>query len=208
MKFDLLKDEDMHKINFLLHSEDMLTRCDVVEYLSDYIDDFKILNIILKMLDDKSYLVRCEVCDALYNAKEEFILEKLILRLRKEKKSIVRMYIISTICNIIKNNKSYVKYINSLKIFYKKEKSKRVIISYLVLFYSINKNDKYLNNALMYLNDSDYHIRCNVINLVNNVIDNNNLNEIVKAYNNRLKIEKVFCVRDLIENSLNCIDII
>lgn len=203
---DLSKNEDIKKVCSLLNSEDVLKRCDAVECLAEYIENLHILNIVIKMIDDKNYLVRCEVADALFNSTEELVLEKLIFRLRKEKKSVVRMHIVSTLCNIIRKNNYNYNYINSLKILFKKEKSRRVIIAYLILFYSISKNKKYLNIALLHLNNSDYHVRCNVISLVNDVLDIGNLDIIFKAYSNRLKIEKVFCVKDFIEKSIKLIN--
>lgn len=205
VEFDLNKSEDIEKIQYLLKSEDILIRCDTVEGLAEHITNPKILNILINMINDKNYLVRCEVCDALFNSEEEIVLEKLLLRLKKEKKSLVRMHIVSAVCNMVRKNKNNDRYINTLKILFNKEKSKRVIIAYLVLFYSTSKDKKYLNKALSYINDGDYHIRCNVINLINDVLDVGNTDIIVKAYNNRLKREKAFCVTDSIKRNVEYI---
>lgn len=185
-----------------LNNDDYLMRCDVVNDLAKYTDNIQILNILIEMLDDKNYLVRCEVCDALYGCKSEMVFNKLMTRIKKERSSTVRMYIISTIGSIVDCiiNKNLI--YEQLFTLSTKETSKRVIIAYMALFYLLNKDIKYIEKALFYINDSDYHIRCNVINLLNEVVDNENISIIVNLYKTRLLCEDIFCVKDLLEKSL------
>lgn len=203
--------QDQHRFENIknkLNSEDYLQRCDAVSDLAKYIDDFRVANILMEMLEDKNYLVRCEVCDALYGFKSEIVLNKLLTRIKKERSSTVRMYIISTIGSIIDcvNNKNAI--YEQLYILSTKETSKRVIIAYMSLFYLLNKDMEYINKALLYINDIDYHIRCNVINLLNEIVDNKNISIIINTYEKRLLIEDIFCVKDLLETSLKELAII
>lgn len=203
--------QDQHRFKIIenkLNSEDYLQRCDVVSDLAKYIDDFRVANILMEMLEDKNYLVRCEVCDALYGFKSEIVLNKLLTRIKKERSSTVRMYIISTIGSIIDcaNNKNTI--YEQLYILSTKETSKRVIIAYMSLFYLLNKDMEYINKALFYINDIDYHIRCNVINLLNEIVDNKNISIIINTYEKRLLIEDIFCVKDLLKTSLKELAII
>lgn len=189
-----------------LSSEDSLERWDSVDYLTDYVSDTKIRNIIIQMIDDKDYLVRCQACEALYGYVSAEILNKYIERLKNERSSIVRMYIISNITYIVNSNTIDTAFLyETLYKYYLKEKSKHSIIAYLALFYSLKKDIVYIYKALFYINDNDYHIRCNVINILNEVIDDENISIIINFYKNRLSIEEAFCVKDLLEDSIKTI---
>lgn len=194
--------DELEIIKNKLNSDDYLIRCDVVSELAKYIDNSQILNILIEMLDDKNYLVRCEVCDALYGCKSEIVLNKLLSRIKKERSSTTRMYIISTISSIVDetSNKSLI--YDKLFSLSEKETSKCVIIAYMALFYILNKNIEYIYKALFYINDNDYHIRCNVVNLLNEVIDDENIFIILYSYKKRLLYENVYCVKDLLKRSL------
>lgn len=181
-----------------LYGEDFLVRCDAVEELSFFIEEEQVLKAIIEMLNDRNYLVRCEACDALINTKSIEVLNILIFHLKKEKSSIARMYTISTICNLMKQVVYTEEVVIQLNALYSKEKSKRVLIAYLSLFYLIEKERKYIEDALEYINDEDYHIRINVINLLSEVIDNNIIDVVYNAYKNRYLIENAESVKILL----------
>ncbi len=202
MDINLTNNDDIDKIKKNLQNEDFLVRCDAVHDLSKYNDDPYVLNILIEMLGDKNYLVRCDVCDALYNTKSKKVLESLVLKLKKEKSSTARMYMVSTICGIIKNIGCSSTIKIELMSLYEKEKSKCVIIAYMSVFYLMDKNKKFIKDALCYINDKNYHIRSNVINLLNDVVDEKIFDTIIHSYKRRLEKEDVFCVKELLERSL------
>lgn len=185
-----------------LRSADFLIRCDSVEKLSQF-PEAEVLNVLIDMLNDKNYLVRCEVYEALSNFKSENILSILVNRIKRERSSTVRMYAISTICHLVKQISCNDNLIEELESLYDKEKSKRVIISYLSLMYLIEKNKKYIIKALEYINDIDYHIRCNVINLLSEVIDREVIELVCIEYNRRYLVENAQSVKILLEHEIN-----
>lgn len=82
---------------------------------------------------------------------------------------------------------------------YQKEKSKRVIIAYLALLYSIEKKRSYIAEILQNFNDNDYHIRCNVVDLICDIIDRENEEYIMQAFKERYLIEESLAVKSSIE---------
>lgn len=61
---------------------------------------------------------------------------------------------------------------NVIKQGYAKEKSTNVLLSYWCIFYLVEQDERYIQKILSYLSDEDYHIRCNVINLLADIEDN------------------------------------
>ncbi len=189
-------------IKRLLRNDDYLVRCDTIAALEMYNDNKEICDIIIEMLNDKNYLVRCEACEALYGVLDSDVLGKLMSRLKIEKSSVVRMYIVSNICQIIKSINYDFNIVDELAHLFNKEKSKRVIIAYLCVFYVMSGDKKFIYAILNYMNDEDYHIRHNAVNLLNDIVDKDNIEIVTSGYKNRLIREDAYSVRDLLERSL------
>ncbi len=188
-----------------LHSDDFLKRCDAVEYLSQFINDEKISTKIQELFYDRNYLVRCEAYDAFYNSNSVSTMEPLLNRLQTERSQCARMHICSTINSIIKQNDISDDIKKRLLKLYMEEKSPKVLIAYYGTMYLLSKDVKYIEKALAALDDEDYHIRCNVVNILYDVIDNDNKKMIFDAYNKRLVHESSIAVKTLLEESLETI---
>ncbi len=185
-----------------LQSEDFLKRCDAVEYLSQFIRDEKVSKKIQELFYDKNYLVRCEAYDAFYNSHSIRTVELLLNRLQTERSQCARLHICSTINSIIKESDLSGDMKERLTKLYMKEKSSRVLIAYHGTMYLLSKDIKYIKKILEALNDEDYHIRCNVVNVLYDVIDNDNKKMILDAYKQRLVNESTIAVKTLLKESL------
>ena len=186
----------------LLKSEDFLDRVDAVEYLAQQINNDDIASFIIECFNDKNYLVRCEAYDAFHDSKNKLVFLLLLNKLKVERSKIARMYLVSTLCGIVKNigmTESQKEFIEQI---YKKEKALNVILAYDCLLYlndgDVNRIYKVLGN----LNSENYLIRCNVINLLRDTINESNICVISTAYRNRLLIEKTDSVKCLLENEI------
>lgn len=185
-----------------LQSEDSLKRCDAVEYLSQFISDEKISKKVQELFYDKNYLVRCEAYDAFYDSHSIRTVEFLLNRLQTERSKIARLHIVTTINSIIKNNNLSDDMKEGLTKLYMKEKSSRVLIAYHGTMYLLNEDIKYIEKVLEALNDEDYHIRCNVVNVLYDVINNDNKKMILDAYKQRLVNESTIAVKSSLEKAL------
>lgn len=185
-----------------LYDKDFLVRCDAIEYLSDYFNDSYVVKEILNMFNDKNYLVRCEAYDAFYNYTSENILDVLIKALKKERSKCAKMHLCSTICSIVKVHGYTDKLVEIVNRLYETENADNVKIAYCCIMYLFDRNVEYINKVLGYINNNDYHIRCNVINLLWDIIDSQNCDNIIKVYKNQLIKETSFAVKDLLQKSL------
>ena len=198
----VLEEKDLQKAFLELKDDDVLIRCDAAASLYEYNEDEKVKEALKEALNDSNYLVRCEACDSLYGLNDRDILDCLLKALKKERSAIARMYIVSTVSSVLKeagiaeNEKSL------LISLAEKEESKRVIIAYQALLYLIDRDKDHILKALSYLNDPNYHIRCNAVNLVYDAADEEVLDIVISGFEERLKAEKVFCVEDLLKKCL------
>ena len=190
------------EIEQCLQSDDFLLRCDTIEALSIFMDEKNVQEIVISMLNDSNYLVRCEACDALSYTVSMQAQYRLLNAGKKDRSSTVRMHAIASICHSMKKGGLHEDIIEHLKLAYPKEKSQRVLLAYLSIFYLIDKDCKYVLEALRYLNDSDYHIRHNVINLLSDVIDENIIELVCGEYSKRLLIEDAQSVKTLLEQEI------
>lgn len=155
-----------------LNSVDALDRCDAIEELSENISAAGVADEIQKHFDDNDFLVRSEAYDAFYGYADTKTLEKLCYMIKKEKSKCARMHLCSTICSIIKKIGCSKQLYNVIKQSYIKEKSTNVLLSYWCIFYLVEQDKSYIQKILSYLSDEDYHIKCNVINLLADIEDN------------------------------------
>ncbi len=185
-----------------LQSEDFSERCDAIEYLSQFIDDEEISKKIQERFYDKDYIVRCEAYDAFCGFHSAKIVETLLNRLKTERSQCARMYIYATINSIIRNFDISDGMKKKIKTFYMKERSPKVLIACNATMYLLSKDIKYIEKILSYLNCEDYHIRCNVVNMLYDVIDDDNKKLIADAYKKRLLNEPAGAVADSLKKAL------
>jgi hypothetical protein len=193
--------DSINKLSNDLKNEDFLVRCDAIEALS-YLPADKVYHLIIEMLDDRNYLVRCEAFDALKNFNVDNGLDVLIKHLKRERSSMARMHAIATIRDLMEADNWPIEVVLDLKAMFAKEKSKGALIAYNTLRYKIDKDDKYIQNALDYLDDEDYHIRHNVINLLWDVIDEKVASQILNEYKKRFRIEEARSVKISLEEQI------
>jgi len=183
-----------------LNDIDEIERCDAIEYLSSFLEDDEIAIELLNMFNDRNYLVRCEAYDAFYGYNKKNIINNLIEKLQREKSKYARMYICSTLSSIVKFFPLTKKQNEAFLFCYIKEKEVNVLIGFWTILYLIEKNEKYVIEILNCINHNDYHIRCNAINFLYEVIDDKNKNLIIAAVNKRLNNEEAKSVKSLIES--------
>ena len=189
-----------------LKSKDELERCDAVEYLANNINQDKIADVLLTCFFDKNYLVRCEAYDAFYGYTKRNVLDILTKRLCSERSICARMHLCSTICSIIVLIGCNKQIENAIRNCYTKEKYIKVLISSWTILYFWEQDRVYLNKILDCLNNKDYHIRCNLINLLCD-IECMNINDIIKPkYQERLIIEDSEAVRIMLKNEIERMD--
>ena len=185
-----------------LQSEDFLDRVDAIEELSNYINEDKVSEILMKFFMDKHYLVRCEAYDAFHESSNLMVFSALLQRISKERSACARMHLISTLCGIAKKTgytETEKDYIISVC---KKERSDSVIIAYECLLYIADENINHIYKALSFLDSEKYRIRCNVINLLSDVIDEKNSSIIKEKYIEKARSDDSYAVRALLENEL------
>lgn len=185
-----------------LNSNDALSRCDAIEELSENISVIGVADEIQKHFDDNNFLVRSEAYDAFYGYADTTILDKLCYRIKKEKSKCARMHLCSTVCSIIKQVGCSKQLYNVIKQSYTKEKSTNVLLSYWCIFYLVERDKSYIQKILSYLSDEDYHIRCNVINLLADIEDSYVKQCERETFSARLESEDSEAVRVLLKDSL------
>ena len=185
----------------LKHGDD-LERCDAIEYLSSFVDNDDIAEMIIERFDDKSYLVRCEAYEAFYGYEKKCLIDTLIRRLNNDRSKCARMYICSTLISMIKIFGVNKEQTQKICDYYHNEKGLNVLIGYWCIFYQIEKKDKYIAMVLNQLTHNDYHIRCNVVNFLTEIFDSKNKEMIKSELSKQMKREGTKAVLELIEASL------
>ena len=188
-----------------LKSEDFLVRCDAIENLASALGE-KASDLIARMLDDRNYLVRCEAYDALIEIESFKEIDILLKHLRKERSSMARLHAVAAICEKLDADKTHESVIQSLKELFEQEKATRVSIAYYALFYKIEKQGKFVDLTLGYLDDADYHIRLNVINLLHDVTDENVAHHLLDEYMSRYQTEESRSVKTLLEDEIGYLE--
>ena len=200
-KFNKMSAEQM--VEFIQSIEDWFDRGEFLFVLEDYIkDNPKIEQVIIEMLNDRNYMVRSDACELLYHSESPQVLTQLMKRLRKERSSLVRMYLLDAIrssCHSLplQDDEKLL-----LLQMYKREKAARVIIQYDALFYVLFHDAQYIQNALQYLNDDDYHIRCIVIQTLSAVLDSAATEIVLHAYLKRKEEETSYAVISILDKEI------
>lgn len=185
-----------------INSDDALQRCDAIEELAKSISSEKVAEEILKCFCDKNFLVRCEAYDAFYGYTDSNIYPDLLASLKKEKSKYARMHLCSTLCSIIKKTGCTQHEFEIIHKCYLKEKKLNVLLAYWCIFYIVEKDKSYIERILSHINDRDYHIRCNVVNLLADVEDDYVKETAVSEYRTRLLKEDSLAVRSLLDKTL------
>ena len=193
-------DLSLNQVHLALISKNFLDRCDTLEFLVKFAQEPKIQQIAMEMLDDSNYLVRCSAYEILMYSSSEKVLKSIIKKLGKEKNRITRMYAVSSICNIIKNGSKFdIKTVGKLRALFENEHSSCVIIAYYSVFYLIDKDISYIRKILKFINNKSYHIRCNVINIILDILDEDNHELIFDTFEKRYNIEESEAVKSLLQ---------
>jgi len=191
------------EISSIMTSDDYLAICDVLEVLASFIAHDEIKKIFIDMTRCENPLVRCTACESLrhiYSIDTVFLLMEI---LKKEKTSTVRTYVLSSLCYIVKVGRvSIDDFLPELKVMYSKEKANEVIIGYCALFFVCGKDIQYLNMVSNYLSHKNYHIRCNAINFLYEMSDDNCKVMIINKFKKIQQIEKTGAVRSLLSKYL------
>lgn len=195
-------DIDIEEVKILLSAEDDLMRSDVVEILYDYIDETEIQEILFDSLNDRRYIVRCDVYDCIGDMKKRAALLKLLERLPYEKNKLAKMYLISAICRLEKFIQEEDKDIIHRYCNHKKQGYNGLKIACLSLKYIMEKDLSLIYDILEFLNDKDYHIRHNVINFTDIILDENNEHIVLEYYRNYKAIEEADSVKERIEKEI------
>lgn len=183
----------------MLSSSDSLDRADAIEALAKDIDNEKIKDLIKEHVNDRNYLVRCEVYEALGGCNDISLLAE---RLKSEKNKIAKMYLISAITDTIDKQNATDKIVQQINDARQKEKNINVLLAYECLYYKIDGKTEHVKNVLQELNNTDYHIRCNVINLLADIVDDVNRKIIIDAYKSHLQNGDVLCVTELLNDEI------
>ena len=197
--------DSIKKLTKNLKNKDCLIRCEAIEELSDFPEEL-VYDLVMNMMNDKNYLVRCEAYEALINIKTSKGVDILLAHLKKERNSAARAYGVAAIGSMLKLSNYTNDTILQLKNMFQREKSKRVVISYNALFYQIEKEERYIKDALAYLDDRDYHIRCTVINSLREVQDDSVVDLIYHEYKKRLEVEESGAVKTSLEEEIQWIE--
>lgn len=169
-------------------------------------NSFEGKKILIKLLEDDNELVRVNACDSLSISNSEKVIEFLKERISKDKSSMVRGYAVMSIADIaIRVNYDLEKLFSFLNKLFKKEKVKRVKISFYYAFYIFGYKE-YLSKLINELYCRSYHNRCKVIHVLNDILSKDNMSIIKLALEERLDKEKTIAVRSTINDLLQKID--
>lgn len=145
---------------------------DIEKY--DYIEEiygnprFDNIDVVLKLLSDTDEYVRIEMIEACYACEQELVRKKLFQML-KNAKGLEKGYLLLTLSYIYQDNKKKIvdilnENIHSLDVYEKVD----AYIGLIILGY-----DSYLEEVLKFLESSEYYVRCAVLNMLSELIQNN-----------------------------------
>lgn len=173
-------------------------------YGSSYFDN---IDVVLKLLSDTDECVRIEMIEACYACEQESVRKKLFQMLKKAK-GLEKGYLLITLSYIYQdNNKKIVDILNenihSLDVYEKMD----AYIGLIILGY-----DSYLKEVLKFLESSEYYVRCAVLNMLSELIQNNLIKEedlktIVNVVNKICDKEETRAVKSSIQHLFEIINL-
>ena len=143
--------------------------------------------------------MRCEAYEALEQVENSQMALVLYKRLKVDRSSTARTYAVIAILMLMKKFGYEDDLVKKLRSSFLRERAKRVNLAYLALFYYMERNIENIYNILVYIDDEDYHVRCNVVNILGLVIDNENAGIVKNAYRKRYEIESTRSVKATLE---------
>lgn len=150
-------------------------------------------------MESDDSLIRCEVYESLEQSQNDKVIISLHERIKTDRSSIARMYAVSAILALIMKHCYSEDFIKKPKISFIEKKVKRVNLTHLATLYYTEQNIDYIKKKLTCFEDKDYHIRCNVTNLLSDVIDSKNIDMVKAAYRKKYAIEQTRAVKSLLE---------
>lgn len=164
---------------------------DIEKY--DYIEEiygnphFDNIDVVLKLLSDTDECVRIEMIEACYACEQELIRNKLFQML-KNAKGLEKGYLLLTLSYIYQDNKKKIEdilneNIHSLDVYEKVD----AYIGLIILGY-----DSYLEEVLKFLESSEYYVRCAVLNMLSELIQN----DLIKKEDFKTIVNVVNKIRD------------
>lgn len=138
-------------------------------YGSSYFDN---IDVVLKLLSDNDECVRIEMIEACYACEQESVRKKLFQMLKKAK-GLEKGYLLLALSYIYQDNKKKIvnilnENIHSLDVYEKMD----AYVGLIILGY-----DSYLKEVLKFLESSEYYVRCAVLNMLSELIQNNLIKE-------------------------------
>lgn len=201
---DKISDEQLHILTRLALDKDMLIRCKVAELLINA-EGKEYRDILIKLVKDKENLVRTEAYDTLcaYPCKKvEKILES---AMKEENDEIACSYAIMSWGDVV--NELYDDITDKISIIdeirkrelIKKSEQCRLSCEYVCYFFGI---DDSFERIVSFITSDDYHIRCSVINMFLDIIDDANEQEIRRVLDEVIVKEKTKAVKSCAEKVL------
>lgn len=169
-KLEIMKDKNKYNnsdITFLeklTKIRDFEIRYEVAEVLSGR-NEIEINKIFLELLNDENELVRINARDSAYNCTSNQIIDKLKDIILNDK-YLVRGYAILSICDIANKCERKEEIQNFIESRLKVEKIKWVKATIYSFLYLLNNENKYIILLLDLLDESNYKIRCMVLNRI------------------------------------------
>jgi len=198
-----LSQELIVEINKHIYKADALDKCDLLEAISKFSYIEEVREIFVSALNDENYLVRCTVCEIMACWPIDNAFELLFKIINYDQCEDVRFYAVGSLIILFENDRN--KMLSNKQSFFTlfdQEKSKKVKIAYLLLFYFFDKDTKYIIQLLAFLNEKDYHLRCAVLHILQLVSVKDMASIILPALELRMKIEKSEAVRELLLSTI------
>ena len=196
---------DLKKLQKMSISSDSFVRSEAARYLMNFTGE-KVKNILIRLAGDKDGLVRVEALDSLSAFYSDDVENFLMNAVKAEIDELARSYAIMSWADVVfelrHNTPESSSFIDKIMA---SEKSRHCRLSCCYARY-IFGDKAALDQMLQFLNDSDYHIRCSLINLLWEIEDSENKSRISEAVRKLLESEKNFAVRDIAERFLADID--
>lgn len=209
-KLEIMKDKNNYNNSDITFLEELTQvgdteiRYEVSEVLSGR-NEIEINKIFLELLNDENELVRINASDSVYNCTSNQIIDKLKDIILNDK-YLVRGYAILSICDIANKCERKKEIQNFIEGRLKVEKSKWVKATIYSSLYLLNNENKYIILLLNLLDESNYKIRCMVLNRVSELLNEKNCLIVKERLENKMKVENSVAVRSSIIKILNKIN--
>ena len=201
--------EELDFIRSCLSDEDELVRMEAIPLLVDnpYGTDADIDRIV-EMCDDEACLVRTEAYEALSKIISTKATDRLYKAVVSEKDEAARSWAVEMWADsVVKHKPSDENYKEQKEFILKQmysENNRDSDVCRLSCYYALYLfgDPCALESILSYLDNSDYHIRCSVVNLLKDVVKENDIPDAVRSFEKRLKTEDTEAVTTSIDKAI------